>query len=326
MSDETGQRLAAAAQAAREYELCGQQHAQLRKREQAATADLEAARQQYAGEEKDVERLEHLSLTRVLAALHGSREDALAREKAEAEAARYRVAQAQQHLDAVRAELARLEGRQAQLAGAPRAYADALAAKERYLTHSADPRSARLLALADERGRLTAELDELRGAREDADMAVQALAVVQDRLGAAGKWPNFGDFLYPSMIANSRKHDRIDQAAEAAQLADELLAALRTDLADLADLAALDDLDDLAGTEPTAPKLEVSERLRFADIISTNVYTELKVLRLISDAQDNAGRSMRQADALRDRLEAQIEMFTRRLDAVDAERQQLLMR
>ena len=37
---------------------------------------------------------------RVLAALHGSREDALAREKAEAQAARYRVAQAQQRLDA----------------------------------------------------------------------------------------------------------------------------------------------------------------------------------------------------------------------------------
>ncbi len=72
---------------------------------------------------EDVERLEHLSLTRVLASLHGSREDALARENAAAEAARYRVAQAQQRLDAVRAELATLEGRLAQLAGAPQAYA-----------------------------------------------------------------------------------------------------------------------------------------------------------------------------------------------------------
>jgi hypothetical protein len=57
----------------------GQQHAQLSARKGVAAADLDAAREQYAGEEKDVERLEHLSLTRVLAALHGSREDALAR-------------------------------------------------------------------------------------------------------------------------------------------------------------------------------------------------------------------------------------------------------
>src|ERR1035441_10455365 len=68
MSGEIEQRLAAAAQAAREYDLCGQEHAQLSAREGAAAADLDAAQQQYAGEEKDVERLEHLSLTRVLAA------------------------------------------------------------------------------------------------------------------------------------------------------------------------------------------------------------------------------------------------------------------
>lgn len=50
-------------------------------------------------------RLEHLSLARVLAALHGAREDALAREKAEAEAARYRYAEAQHRLDAPRLEI-----------------------------------------------------------------------------------------------------------------------------------------------------------------------------------------------------------------------------
>lgn len=100
MSDEIEQRLAVAARAAREHDLCLQQHTQLRTREQAAAEDLDAAQREYAGEEKDVGKLEHLSLTRVLVALRGSREDALAREKAQAEAARYRVAQAQQRLDA----------------------------------------------------------------------------------------------------------------------------------------------------------------------------------------------------------------------------------
>ena len=126
MPEDFEQRLAAAAQAAREFELCREQHAQLSAREQAAVADLDAARQQYAGKEMDVRKLEHLSLTRVLAALHGARQDALAREKAEADAASYRIAQARQRLDGVQAQLARLAGRQAQLAGAPQAYADAL--------------------------------------------------------------------------------------------------------------------------------------------------------------------------------------------------------
>ena len=312
MSDEIGQRLAAAAQAAREHDLCRRQHAQLGAREQAASADLDAARQQYAGQEKDVERLEHLSLTRVLAALHGSREDALAREKAEADAARYRVAQAQQRLDAARAELRSLEDRQARLAGAPRAYAEALAAKEQYLTHSADPRGARLLALADKRGQLAAELDELRRASEDAGAAVQALAEVQQRLGTAANWSTFDTYFDHGMIANSIKHDRIDQAAQAARAADQRLAALRTDLADL------------GGVEPTAPRLEVSAGFKFADIFFNNIFTDLAVGQQIRDAQDNVGESMRQVSALQHRLKDQIGSVTGRLDAMDAERRQLL--
>ena len=98
MSDEIEQRLAAAAAAARESQLCRQQHAQLKACEYAAQEDLEAAQQQCAGQEKAVEQLEHLSLTRVLAALHGARADSLAREQAQAEAARYQVTQAQQRL------------------------------------------------------------------------------------------------------------------------------------------------------------------------------------------------------------------------------------
>ncbi|HUC23571.1 MAG TPA: hypothetical protein VMA73_12760 [Streptosporangiaceae bacterium] len=312
MPDEIEQRLAAAAQAAREYDLCTQQQGQQRAREKAAAADLDAARQEYAGEEKDIERLEHLSLTRVLASLHGSRDDALAREKAAAEAMRYKVAQAEQRLDSARAELAGLQSRLAQLAGAPQAYQDALAAKEQYLTHSADPRGARLLALADERGRLAAELGELHRASDDASAAGQALADVQDRLGNAANWSTFDTYFDHGMVANAIKHDRIDQAAQAASTADERLAALRTDLAEL------------GGYEPTAPRLEISGGFKFADIFFNNIFTDLAVGRQIRDAQDNVDRSVQQVQDLQDRLKEQIGSVTERLDAMDAERQQLL--
>lgn len=312
MSDDIEQQLAVAARAARECDLCRQQHAQLSEREQAAAADLDAARREYAGEEKDVKKLEHLSLTRVLVALHGSREDALAREKAQAEAAAYRVAQAQQRLDAARAELASMEERQAQLAGAPQAYADALAAKEQYLTQSADPRGSRLLALAEQRGRLNAELNELHRASDDASAAVQALGDVQDRLGTAGNWSTFDTYLDHGMIANSIKHDRIDQAAEAARAADQRLAALRSDLAEL------------GGCEPTAPRLEISSGFKFADIFFNNIVTDLAVDRQIRDAQDNVDRSVQQVSALQDQLKDQIGTATEKLDAMEAERQQLL--
>jgi chromosome segregation ATPase len=312
MSEEIERRLAAAALAAREYDLCGRQQADLQAREHEAAADLDAARAEYAGEEKDVARLEHLSLTRVLAALHGSRDDALAREQAEAAAARYRVAQAQQRLDAARAEVKTLKERLAQLDGAPQEYADALAAKEQYLTHSTDPRGARLLALADDRGRLTAELNELHRAANDGAATIQALAEVQDRLGTAANWSTFDTYLDHGMVANAIKHDRIDQAAQAARAADQRLAALRSDLAEL------------GGSEPTAPRLEISAGFKFADIFFNNIFTDLAVGHQIRDAQDNVGRSLQQVRVLQDRLSDRIGMVTEQLHAMDAERQRLL--
>jgi hypothetical protein len=312
MPEEIEQRLAAAAQAVREHDLCDQQHDLLSTREQAAAADLDTARQQHVGEEKAVEKLEHLSLTRVLTALHGSREDTLAREKANAEAGRYRVAQAQQRLDATRAELGSLQQRQAQLAGAPQEYADALAAKEQYLTHSADPRGARLLALAEQRGRLTAELNELQHASQDADGAVQALTDVQDRLGTAANWSTFDTYLDHGMVANAIKHDRIDQAAQAARAADERLAGLRSDLAGL------------GASDPTAPRLEISAGFKFADIFFNNIFTDLAVGQQIRNAQDSVDQSLQQVSTLQSRLKDQIGTVTKQLDAIDAERQQLL--
>lgn len=312
MPDEIEQRLAAAAQAAREYDLCQQQLAQLRAHEQTAEADLAAARQQFAGDEKDVARLEHLSLTRVLAALHGAREDQLAREKAEADAARYKVAQAQQRLDTARADLASLQQRLSQLAGAPKAYADALTEKEQYLTRSEDPRGAQLLKLADERGKLSAELDELNRTSRDANAAVQALTDVQDRLGTAANWSTFDTYFDHGMVANAIKHDRIDQAAQSARDADQRLAALRSDLSDL------------GGYEPTAPRLEVSSGFKFADIFFNNIFTDLAVGRQIRDAQDNVHQSIQQVRGLQDQLASQLNTVKDRLDSISAERQQLL--
>lgn len=312
MPDEIEQRLAAAAQAAREYELCGQQQARLRGAVQAAAAELSTARQQYAGEQHDVERLEHLSLTRILSALHGSRDDDLAREKAEADAARYRVADAQDRLDAAQADLTRVAGRLAELAGAPQEYADALTAKEEYLTRSQDPRSARLLALAGERGRMTAELIAIQRTGADASMALQALAEVSGRLGTAANWSTFDTFLDHGMIANAIKHNRIDEAAAAARDADQRLARLRADL------------HELGGYEPAEPKLDISPGFRFIDIVFNNIFTDLAVGAQIRSAQDAVDHSAARVQALASRLERQQDAVAQQVNANETERRQLL--
>jgi hypothetical protein len=112
--------------------------------------------------------LEGLSLTRVLASLRGAREDTLERERAEADAARYRVAEAESRLDPLRREHSAAQARLSQLAAVPSDYAAALDDKERHLRESGDPRRTRLLDLA-------------------ARTAGQALSRVREALGSAAR-------------------------------------------------------------------------------------------------------------------------------------------
>jgi chorismate mutase len=312
MSDDIEQRLTAAAQAIREYELCGQRCTDLSAHRDEVAAEVAGAREQLAAEAQDVERLEHLSLTRVLAALHHSRDDDLARQRAEAAAAQYKVAAAESRLAAVDADLDQARGRRAGLSGAPQAYADALAEKERQLTHSADPRGAQLLRLADERGRLIAEVGELGSAEDAARAALAALSDVQDHLGSASNWSTYDMVFGGGIVGNAIKHDRMDQAAAAAAEADRRLATLRTDLADL------------ARAEPTGPRLQLSGGLRFADLFFNNIFTDLAVAHQIRDGQDRVARTVQFVDDLRHQLSGQADEANARLAEIDRQRTELL--
>ena len=172
-------------------------------REEQLSGLLGELRAQYGAEEEQVSRLEGMSLTHVLAALHGSRADKLGREKAEAAAAGLRVAEAGKQLQTVRDALRSAHEQDGAGVRASTATAQALAAREQYLTRSGDPRAHELLSLADERGRLTGQLNEITEADRTARSAQGALAAVLDKLGSAGSWSTYDTYFGGGMIASA---------------------------------------------------------------------------------------------------------------------------
>lgn len=308
------QRLAQAAEAVREHELTTRRGAELRERMDELATDLAGLRKQLAAEDRDVTRLEGLSLTRVLAGLRGARDDALARERAEADAARYRVAEAQARLDALRREHDAARARLDQLATAPASYAAALDAKERQLGSSGDQRGRRLLELADERGRLTSELREIDEANRAAAAASAALAELEGKLDSASGWSTYDTFFGGGVIGSAIKHSRLDEAAAAAGHADRCLAMLRTELADV------------GGVTLTAPQLAVDGTTRFVDVWFDNFFTDLTVRDRINRARQNVDRSVSLVDGVRARLRERAAQARDRLARIARERQDLLTR
>lgn len=312
MSDDIEHRLAAAAQAVRELELTQQRCADLRTRQDQIRAEVESLQAQCDLDQKAVERLEHLSFARIVASLKGSRDETVGRERAEADAARYRVADAQERLDAVLQQLRVAQARCDQLASAPQSYEAMLTEKEQHITESGDPHRAALLGLAAERGRLNGELAEMDKALHDATAARQALLQVRDTLGSARGWNTYDAFFGGGLIADAVEHSRLDHAAREAADADQRMAVLRTELAELDQ------------TAQTSPLIAISSATKFVDMWFGNIFTDLAVRDRITQGQQNVEHSLQVVSGVQQRLAARIAQAQARLAQIEAERRDLL--
>jgi len=285
---------------------------ELRTRQRVLDDEVRQLRAALAAEERDVERFEGLSLARILSSLTGARDDRLARERAEADAARLRFADAEARRVAVRRELEATVARRDELASAPAEHQAVLAEKEAHLAQTHDPRGPKLMALAEERGELTGQLPELDEAIEAARTALGALNALSDILRSAGRWSAYDTFGGGGVPSSFFKHARMDEAAQQAAHADRCLATLRTELSDV----------DGVGT--TNVSLDISAPTRFLDTWFDNIFTDLHVHGRIVEAQGNAASCVRRVTKLLDDLGQRAETARRRLETIDRERTDLL--
>jgi hypothetical protein len=264
-------------------------------------------------ESRDVARLEGLTLDRVLAALRGSRDDDLARERAEADAAAYRLADERARQDLVLRERDGIQTRHRALSPAESELAAALGAKEEYLRSVPDdPRSAGLTELATEQGVLDAEAREVDEAMVAAAVAGQALGQVEERLGSAGSWSTYDTWFGGGAISSYAKHDRLDQAQRAGRRAEESLAALQRELGDV------------GGAGAPVPALGIDGLTRFLDIWFDNIFTDLSVASRIKDARATTADAQRAVAAVQRSLLDRRKALAARADDLDRRRTERL--
>jgi len=166
--------------------------------------------------------------------------------------------------------------------------------------------------MAEQRGRLEAENREIDEALRAATDAVQALWVATERLGSAGNWSTYDTWLGGGVIGSMVKHDRLDQAQQAASYAESRLAVLRSELADVG-----------VGPE-VAPSLSLDRTTRFVDIWFDNIVTDLAVGSRITKAKETVSSAGRAVNSVAQRLHDRRAALTTELDALDARREALL--
>jgi len=293
VTEDIEQRLAEATAALQEFHATQRLVAQLRTRTDEAADELAVLRNREDAEQADVDALERPSLTRLLSAFRADRAETLERERAEAETARYQVAEAKTRFDAVRAEHLAARDRLTTLERAPAAYEAALAAKERHLAESGDPRGQALLANAEHRGRIEGELREIRQALGAADNAYQYLDQLRDRITKATLASSFDALSGPggSAMEYELVAGQLDRVAEDGIHAAEWLVSLRNELADVDE-----PMPDLPDVTVRIPKFTSAVYVNSIPIWHTMTAAIMK-------AGHNADAALTTVDQLRTRLE-----------------------
>ncbi|KRF36828.1 hypothetical protein [Nocardioides sp. Soil805] len=265
-----------------------------------------------AGELADVDRLESMSMTRILAGLRGSRDTDLDRERSEAQAAQYAAAEAEARRQSADREVTDLVARINALGDLDARREELLSAREAEV--AADPATTtvagRVTELATAVGTREAELAQLDEAAVAAQHALGALREADRHLGSAGSWSTYDTFFGGGMVTDMVKYDRLDKAGQVIRQADSALGHLATELADVG-------LHAVGG-------IQVDQMTQFFDVWFDNIFSDWAVRDRIRQASDR----VRSATA---GVGETLEVLVRRRDAaledlhrLRAEREQLL--
>lgn len=319
MSEQTGEpaspalaELERVAQERRERDGLRTQVDVVRQRLEQERAAASAAAERLGAEQRDVERLESMSMTRILAGLRGSRSSDLDRERAEAQAAEYAVAEARSRVAREEWDLGSLEERIAGFGDLDARHRDALAAREAEI--AADPGAAatseRLTALAGEAGTVRGELTELGEATAAAREADARLDQAAQLLGRADGWATYDTFLGGGMLGDMAKHQNLDRAAVLMREADAALARLAAELADVG--------------IGSVGEIGITSMSRALDVWFDNIFSDWAVKNRIGEAAARVAQLRSALAATGQELGRRTAAARGRLASLEAERERLL--
>lgn len=276
-----------------------------------SSATAAEALERAAVEVADVQKLESLSFTKILAHLKGSHSDDLARETAERDAAEYQYLTLKARVDADQRVVDGFTSQLAALGDVRRRYEQALLAKEQWLWERNDPAAARLYEIAEQSGRLQAQLVQIREATDAGKSALESLRTGAKLLGSARSWSTFDTCFDGGVLTSLIKHDKLDGVVAHLRLADATLKLFTTELADI----------HTAGVQ----LLELDSFTKVFDVWFDNLFTDLEVQSRIDDAQKKVANAIGGVEKLLRQMTDRAERCEADAARLRGERTQLLL-
>ncbi|MEV7005910.1 hypothetical protein [Streptosporangium sp. NPDC051022] len=263
-----------------------------------------------AKEEHDVAKLEAGGFAAFLAGLAGSKEERLARERAEAQALRERLEGQRTRLRWLEADRATVESGLAEVGTAREEFAALLERKERLLVESDDPRGRELTEIGQRLADTRADLREHEEAHGAGVSAAQAVARVLHSLGNARGASRWDMLSGGGGLADMMEHGHLRNADEAAWHAQGALDAFSRELADV-------------GVRASLQLPEVDTRW-FADMFFDNIITDAIKHQRIARTGEAVAEIGQWVNGTVGDLAARCEELTRQRDLLVARREEVI--
>lgn len=224
-------------------------------------------------EKADVEELEKLSFTSLVATLLRNKEEKLEKEKREYIVAKLKYEECKTLFEALRSEKEQAQLDLARLQNVENKYQAVLKEKEKMLMTLDNPHKSRLLVISEDMADLRADKKEIGEAIDVGMKMTNKVNELLKNLNSADGWATW-DLLGGGIISDSIKHDYIDSAKEIANSLNSLMPSFKRELKDIKISSDI--------------KVDVDGFDIFADYFFDGFFVDWMVKSKIEDSYDNA--------------------------------------
>ncbi|MCD8500477.1 MAG: hypothetical protein LRY71_00805 [Bacillaceae bacterium] len=273
------------------------------KQEQTKRQNLE---KQLRKEQKDVKKLESVSLTNVFYTILGKKLEKLDKEQQEALAAQLKYEEAVATIAEVDAELSELTKKLHVVSNADSDYKQLLLEKERLIHDSNSIWCDELYEITDQKAEISATLKEYEEAIDAGNKAKAALSKAFSSLESAKGWSTW-DMVGGGMISTAIKHSHLDDSKKHIHKAQTELRHFQEELSDVVNHDQM--------------KLEIGGMLTFADYFFDGLIVDWMVHGKITDSLKQVEKTKRQVESVVNSLKKRKELKQQRLKDLIIKRQ-----
>jgi tetratricopeptide (TPR) repeat protein len=264
---------------------------------------------QLESEQKDVTKLERLSLTRLFATLSGTKDEKLTKEKQELVVAQHKLAEAEKTKREIDEAVLEIRNNLYTLDYANNEYQNLLLQKAEMVMNSSSPAAAKMLELSEQEGIFKTHLIELREAIDAGDLVKSALKEAMKSLESAGNWGTF-DLLGGGFISDMAKHSHIDEAERNLHRAQTSMRHFQKELLDV--------------NQQTQLEINISDMLKFADFFFDGFIADFMVQDKIKKASNQIETQYNQVREILGKLNEQYIEHKGHLERVQIEKQEII--